>query len=100
MSYASTGATRAKHRQDFVRAETAAGSFGIRGEGNAWTYVLFAFLGGSGFARDPLYPWAITVLNDRNLEGREKSVALYQRGVQVIRAFMNPSITVTQTEHV
>jgi hypothetical protein len=81
-------------------AERMAKDNGMKMEGDAWTYVLFAFLAGSGFARDPLYPWVPAILHDKQLESREKSVMLYQKGVAVIRSFMNHPITQNQIQHV
>lgn len=81
-------------------AALVARSYGLKMEGDAWTHVLFAFLGGSHYDRDPLYPWAMPILSDRSLESRAKSVVLYQQGVTVIRKFMSQGLTENQNQHV
>jgi hypothetical protein len=65
---------------------TAAAAYGFRTEGEINVYLLFAFLLGSGFDRDPQFPWAATVLQQR----APKAEALFDAGVRALTIFLSP----------
>lgn len=56
-------------------------------------YVLLSYMLGSGFARDPLFPWAARALHDAS--GRDRAVLLYDAAKQAVTDGLEAMRTMT-----
>lgn len=66
-------------RQMVRQGYQAARNYNLTGEPGIATYICLIFMLGSGFDRDPQYPWAETVLNDAALtDPTKKGESLYK----------------------
>jgi len=52
-------------------------------------YVVLMFVLGSGFDRDPQYPWAERILADASVQEQEKLPLLFERVMEHLRSFIN-----------
>lgn len=62
-----------------------ANTYGITGERGCLVFVILMFLFGSGFANDPLTPWAGNVLNDRQLSGDKRVRKLFTEAINHLK---------------
>lgn len=62
-----------------AHAMATAGSFGISSGRGLTVYATLMFMLGSGFASDPMYPWAGRVLRDERLAGESARVSELHR---------------------
>lgn len=70
-------AVRGLAREGMERARR----YGITGDRGAAVYVSFMFLAGSGFDRDPQFPWAEAILMDESLPDPSAKVHLLHKGM-------------------
>jgi hypothetical protein len=54
---------------------------GVTGDRGVAIFVVFMFLAGSGFDRDPQFPWAEAILTDRSLPDPSAKVYLLHKGM-------------------
>jgi hypothetical protein len=55
--------------------------YGVTGDRGVAVYVAFMFLAGSGFDRDPQFPWAEAILTDKSLPDPSAKVYLMHKGM-------------------
>ena len=59
----------------------SAKKYGITDEGYLVVYIVFMFMLGSGFDRDPQFPWAAVILQDVALDQQQKTAILYKTAI-------------------
>jgi hypothetical protein len=65
-------------------------AYGLTSESNRLLYIVFMFMMGSGFNKDPQFNWAEGILNDRNVKNQnEKAELLYQKVISHLRSFVS-----------
>ena len=77
-------------RQLIIHGTDRAGKYGIRVESDVSIYIVFMFLMGSGFDRDPQFPWVGEVLNDAGVADQgEKIGLLYHRATDKLKSLLS-----------
>jgi hypothetical protein len=67
-----------------------AARYGIRPHEGAVIFIVAMYVLGSGFHRDPLFPWAQQLLNDPNLPDPEERLAMvYEKMIHQFRTFLS-----------
>lgn len=63
-----------------------AAKYGIRSEPNVLIYVVFMFMMGSGFDKDPQFPWVKTILHENTLSDEHKKIeVLYATAINNLK---------------
>lgn len=62
--------------------------YNLRSEPGILLCVVLMFIMGSGFDRDPQFPWAKSILNDASVQEPEKLALLFDRVIKLLRSFV------------
>ena len=69
---------------------TKAGQFGIVGNGGRSLFIILMFVLGSGFYKDLLYPWATSILENKNIHNEEnRIIQLHTAAVDYARSALS-----------
>lgn len=70
--------------------ETKAAEYGITVEWCVLAYVIFMFMIGSGFDKDPQFPWAAESLNNPSITRQEDKInKMYRKCLEDLRTFLS-----------
>jgi len=63
-------------------------TYGITLDQNTLVLLVFMFLSGAGFDKDPQFPWASEILADQSLNQDQKIKAIWEQAVSSLTSFM------------
>jgi hypothetical protein len=64
-------------------------NYNITSDLNMWVYVVFMFLLGSGYDKDPQFPWAGKILGNTLIRENKKVELLSQAGIKCLGEFLS-----------